>query len=154
METASPRATRFLAFYLLAISLLQAALYWVAAARGPQTWMLYYLEPRLGLYFLESLIRPGQPFPGYALGASVVALALVGCLLLLEVIGLRTYLVFEIVLALPTVALFAMIAASHTPPGLGFSLLDLALPAIPFAMTSVLPVIYAWRVLKSLRVQD
>ena len=151
MENASPQATRFLAFYLLALSLLQAALYWVAAAGGPKAWALYYLEPRLGLFFLETLVRPGHPFPGYALGASVVALALMGCLLLLEIVGLRTYLAFEILLASPTVVLFVMIALSNTPPGLGFSLLDLTLPAIPFTLTSVLPVIYAWRVLKNLR---
>lgn len=153
MENASPQATRFLAFYLLALSLLQAALYWVAAAGGPKAWSLYYLEPRLGLFFLETLVRPGHTFPGYALGASVAALALMGCLLLLEVVGLRTYLVFEILLASPTVVLFAMIAFSNTPPGMGFSILDLALPAIPFTLTSVLPVIYAWRVLRAARVE-
>jgi hypothetical protein len=150
MEAYSPQATRFLGFYLLVIALLQAALYREVVARGADGWSLYYLEPRLGLFFLESLIRPGHPFPGYLPGASAIALGAMGCLLLLEIVGLAGYLVFEILLALPTVFLFGMIAVSHVPPGLGFSLLDLTLPAIPFTLTSILPVIYAWRVRKHL----
>ncbi|MCB9385258.1 MAG: hypothetical protein H6509_11630 [Bryobacterales bacterium] len=151
MDLASPQANRFLAFYLLCLALLHAALYWVAAGGGPGAWALYYLEPRLGLYFLESLVKPGHPFPGYLIGASIVSIGLIGCLLLLDVVGLRFYLAFEILLALPTVILFAMIAISNAPPGLAFSPLDLMLPAVPFTLVSVLPVLYAWRVLRSLR---
>ncbi|MEZ5361804.1 MAG: hypothetical protein R2748_05505 [Bryobacterales bacterium] len=35
MDLASPQANRFLAFYLLCLALLHAALYWVAAGGGP-----------------------------------------------------------------------------------------------------------------------
>ncbi|MEZ5361803.1 MAG: hypothetical protein R2748_05500 [Bryobacterales bacterium] len=65
-----------------------------------------------------------------------MSIGLIGCLLLLGVVGLRFYLAFEILLALPTLILFAMIAISNAPPGLAFSPLDLVLPAIPFTLVS------------------
>ncbi len=154
MEPASPQANRFLGIYLLVIAFLQAALYREVVMRGADGWSLYYLEPRLGLFFLESLVKPGHAFPGFLPGISAVALAAMAFLLLLEAVGLRAYLIFEIVLAMPTVILFGMIAVSNPPPGFSFSILDLALPAIPFAMTSILPVIYAWRVRTHLKLTE
>ena len=154
MESVSSTANRVLGAYLLVIALLQAALYRAVLASGADGWLLYNFEPRLGLFFVESLLRPGQPFPGVLSWGSALALAAMGSLLLLEVVGMRGYLVFETLLALPTVFLFGMIAVSNAPPGFGFSLLDLTMPAIPFALTSVLPVIYAWRLQRRLSQEE
>ena len=151
MELVSSPANRTLGAYLLVIALLQAVLYREVLARGADGWLLYNFEPRLGLFFVESLLRPGEPFPGVLSWGSALALAAMGSLLLLEVVGMRGYLVFETLLALPTVFLFVMVAVSNAPPGFGFSVLDLAMPAIPFALVSVLPVIYAWRIQRRLR---
>ena len=145
MEPDSTVANRVLAAYLLVVALLQLALYREVIARGADGWMLYNFEPRLGLYFLETLIRPGQPFPGMFSWGSALALAAMAAFLLLDVAGLRAYMIFEILLAAPTVFLFAATLVSNVTPGIGFSVLDLAMPAIPFVMTSVLPVVFAWR---------
>ena len=146
MEPDSPTANRILALYLLVVALLQAALYREVIIRGPEGWSLYNLEPRMGLFFLDSLLWPGRPFPGPLSWASVLALTAMAALLLMDVAGLRTYIVFEVLLALPTAFLFLSVLVTGASPGAGFSRLDLTLPAIPFLLTSVLPVIFAWRV--------
>ena len=105
MEPDSTVANRVLAAYLLVVALLQLALYREVIARGADGWMLYNFEPRLGLYFLETLIRPGQPFPGMFSWGSALALAAMAAFLLLDVAGLRAYMIFEILLATPTVFL-------------------------------------------------
>ena len=150
MEPDSPVANRILAAYLLLIVVFQLALYREVVARGADGWVLYSFEPRLGLYLLESLLRPGQPFPGAFSWASALALAGMAALLLLEVVGLRAYMIFETLLALPTIFLFAATIFWNPAPGEGFSVLDLAMPAVPFVMTSVLPMIFAVRVRRHL----
>ena len=154
MEPESPTANRILAFYLLVVALLQAALYREVIIRGPEGWALYNLEPRLGLFLLDAMLWPGKPFPGPLSWASVLALTAMAALLLMDVAGLRAYLVFEVVLALPTAYLFLATLVLGAAPGAGFSRLDLALPAIPFLMTSVLPVLFAWQVRQRLKEED
>ncbi len=146
MEPHSPRANRILALYLMVVAVLQVALYREVMARGAEGWQLYNLEPRLGLFFLESLIWPTHSFPGALAWGSVLALIAIAALLLLDVAGLRAYMIFEVILALPTLFVFVSTLVAGASPGLGLSPLDLALPAIPFVMVSVLPVIFAWRV--------
>lgn len=133
---------------LLCMAALQIALY-VAWTRGLDS-RAFYLDPRIGLFFLETIVVGYEPQgPGLLKWVAALWLIFLGFCLLRDRASLTWYLISEPILAVPSVAFFAMVVAARMNPSHGFSVAELTLPVPVFIMFTVLPFLLAWRLRKS-----
>ncbi len=125
--------------YMLNVASAQLVLYATAAAR-PDLSALFYLDPRIGLFFLESFVRGGDSDPAVLSWVSVIVLGVLGVDVLRGPEGVRRYRAIEAALALPSVAFYLFVLAANIHPAHGFSVRELIAPVTVFTFATVIPV--------------
>ena len=137
---------------LVALGIAQAALYTVAGRGGEPVGRLFYFDPRIGWFFLESLMRRDETFPGVTSWATAGVALTLGIALLRGRVGGRAYVAAEAVMALPTLCMFLCIGVRHMSPAHGFSAGELLIPVLVFIVVSAGPLGWAlWRGLANQR---
>ena len=138
---------RNLGRYLQFLAIVQSTLY--AAATLNSDPPLFYLDPRIALYFVHSIAAPGhQVFPTWISWVTAVGLFALGSGVVTSRRWLGVYILIEGVLALAFLAFAAVIVAANTSPSHGFSMGELLLPIFAFIGFSAGPLIVAlplWR---------
>ena len=130
---------RKLGLFVLGIAIWQALIY-VMLATGPDEMMwLFYLDPRIGWAFMATLLGESEMLLHISSWFSAALTFLVGAMLLRRNAHIKTYVIAESFLALPTFAFLVVIIASNIRPVHGFSIGELAVPIIVFLMVSVIP---------------
>jgi hypothetical protein len=137
---------KILGTYLLAACALQACVYLgLSLAAGKYDW-LFYFDPRLGIFFLESGLRGAeQVAPGVLRWLSVAWLLAVGVGLCSGRAALKTYIVSELVLSLPNLLFVLAVGWANLSPAHGFSVGELFCPALVMTAFSVVPLMLALR---------
>ena len=130
---------KILGTYLVAIGILQLIIY-VLATISDQLMVLFYFDPRIGLFFLETVLRRVENFPGVLSWISAAAILAVGFLQLRYDWLLPVYFLVEFLLAAPTLIMILVVAAANLSPSHGLSVGELFIPIIVFVLVTVLPV--------------
>ena len=128
----------------------QALLYLAALLLQDRAVWLFYLDPRIGLFLLESAIRQREVFPGLLSWMSVILLGVVGGTLVRNPSRVRLYLTAEAILAFPTFIFIVAVVAANMGPAQGFSVGELLVPVPVFLVVSAFPFCIAYRSLKPL----
>jgi hypothetical protein len=137
--------TRILGVYLIVAGLLQAVLYVLLSISKTHDW-LFYFDPRIGIFFLESMWKGGEPtIPGVERWLTVVWLLAIGVVLITGRQLLWFYIVPEILFSLPTVLFFVFIVLANLSPSHGFSVGELFLPILVTVAFSLIPLVIAFR---------
>ena len=129
---------RILGIYLLVGCCLQVLLYFALSITSNCDWLCCF-DARSGITFFESSQGRNQMSP------SVVRWLALGWILALSVLLfagrrlIKTYIVSEILLSLPTVAFFVLIAIASLAPGSNFSIRQLFWPALVMILFSIIP---------------
>ena len=136
--------TSGLGLYLGTLAVAQIAIY-VAWTSRPDS-SLFYFDPRIGLFIVQSMMSGREP-PGPALLGWLSALWLLVEALLMGWTrwGPGVYLVSELILALPSLIFFITVAVVNMSPAHGFSVAELTIPVPVFVLFSVVPAIGAYR---------
>lgn len=136
--------TRILGAYLMAAGIVQTTVYvGLSTSRGPD-W-LFYFDPRIGIFFLETGWRGAEEItPGILRWLSVVWILTLGMLFLCGRQLVKTYIVSEVALALPNIFFLVTIIGANLTPAHGFSVGELFLPMLEMIAFSVLPVTLAF----------
>jgi hypothetical protein len=139
-----------LSIYVGCVALGQLILY-AKAYYDPRARWLFYFDPRIGLFFFESGLRgsTSPQFPALSSVVSAVILAAVGVGLVLEKLSVLTYLIVEALMTLPNLAFVGWIAMANLSPAHGFSVGELVLPAIVFAVASGFPLWFGVKIYRS-----
>ena len=145
----NPQRTKTLGIYLLAGSILQLSLYLALSLSTDKAGWLFYFDPRLGIFFLESGVRGAElSNPGIVQWLSAVWILLLGLMLLFGRPLVKTYVVSEIILSIPGVFFFLAILGANLSPAHGFSVGELLFPVIVMIAFSVVPLVLACRIRK------
>jgi hypothetical protein len=143
----NPPRTKTLGLYLLVVSILQICLYLAISLSSDKADWLFYFDPRLGIFFLESsLLGAEQVTPGIFQWLSAVWILLLGLLLLFGRSLVKTYIVSEIILSAPGVFFFLAIVWANLSPAHGFSVTELIFPLFVLVTFSVIPLVLAFRI--------
>lgn len=142
------KSLRVLGFYLLTMGVLQACLYcWMAFGHAPLS--AFYLDPRTGIYFLESMVLGNEAQSTSLLRwVACAALTVCGLGLILRRSWLGIYWNIERALALPSVLFFALVIAANSSPAHGFSIGELLIPIPIFVVFTCVPLYSAYLLLK------
>jgi hypothetical protein len=130
--------------YLLGISLLQICLYLLMSRASGASW-LFYFDPRISLFFLETSVRgTEQAAPGVLRWLSAGWIFVLSLLLLrgrpnLRIYALRAYIVSELLLLIPSIIFFLIVILSSLSSTHGFSVGELVLPALIIVVFSIIP---------------
>jgi hypothetical protein len=143
-----------LAVYLTVIALLQAGLYFMsfgAKGAGP----FFYFDPRIGIDAwlsggaMNALARQEMTEISRLIRwASAAWILGLGLLFTFRKPVIQLYVVSECLLSLPSLAFFTMVALANLSSGHGFSIGELFIPLMVFAVYTVVPVsmgIQEWR---------
>ena len=110
---------------------------------------IFYFDPRIGLYFIESEIRGTElTVPGILQWLSAIWLLLISLLLLSGRSILKTYIISEIIVLIPTLFFCALIVLANLSTTHGFSIGELFFPVLVMMLFTIVPVILAitiWR---------
>jgi hypothetical protein len=106
----NPQRTKTLGLYLTIGSILQICLYLVLSLSTDKADWLFYFDPRLGIFFLESGVRGAELIiPGLVQWLSAVWILLLGLIQLFGRPMVKTYIVSEIILSIPSIFFFLAI---------------------------------------------
>jgi hypothetical protein len=143
-----------LAVYLTVIALLQGGLYFMsfgARGAGPS----FYFDPRIGIDFwlsggaMDALARHEMTEISRLIRwASAAWILGLGLLFTFRKPVIQLYVMSECLLSLPGLAFFTMVALANLSPSHGFSIGELFIPLIVFAVYTVVPLsfgIQEWR---------
>ena len=130
---------RTLAFYIVAVATAQLVMYAAVSVFGGRVPWLFYFDPRIGLFVLETMLRNREVYPGMLSWTSAFVLWAIGFILLRHPDRLRTYLFTEAALALPTLVFFVLTIAANIGPAHGFAIGELVVPVPVFIVASGLP---------------
>ena len=145
----NPQRTKPLGLYLLVGSILQICLYLALSLSTDKADWLFYFDPRLGIFFLESGVRGAELIiPGLFQWLSAVWILLLGLMLLFGRPLVKTYIVSEIIFSVPSLFFFLAIAWANLSPAHGFSVGELLFPVIIMVAFSVVPLVLAFRIRK------
>jgi hypothetical protein len=108
-------------------------------------WLIYF-DPRIGVSMFEMGLT--STFPGIGATISAVILLAIGSRVIRERYPVSPNSVAEGVLGLPSVVFFVLIAIVTVSPSHGFSVGELCVPIIVFAISSGIPL---WMALQSRR---
>ena len=134
----TPQRTKTLGIYLLVSSILQLCLYIALSVSNERAGWLFYFDPRLGIFFLESGVRGAELIiPGIFQWLSAVWIILLGLMLLFSRPLVKTYIVSELILSVPNVFFSVAIVWANLSPAHGFSVGELLLPLIIMIAFSV-----------------
>jgi hypothetical protein len=134
------RRKKILGAYLLVGGILQACLY-LALSFSPKLDWLFYFDPRIGIFFFESSWKGAEQ----TVTPSFLRWFTVGWILLLAVLFLsgraliKTYIISEIVLLLPSILFFIGIVWANLSPAHGFSVGELLFPVLVTMIFSFVP---------------
>ncbi len=134
---------RFIGAYLMVVASIQLILYVASLSGGSLS--LFYFDPRIGLFFLETMVRQQEVYPGLLSWVSAVALGVVGLQMQRNPQRVRRYLILEPIMALPTVLMSIIAAAANLNPGHGFSTGELVTPLAVLVVSTVVPYGLAWK---------
>lgn len=126
-----------------ALGLAQLGLY--AASTLGDRGVLFYFDPRIGLFALESMLGPEPEGPGILQWAAVLWQLGIAASLVTSRASALAYLIGEAVLATPSLLFFALVIASNMSASHGFSIAELLVPLPVFALFSVWPFVIALR---------
>ena len=143
-EVAPDAMNRKLGCFLLVVATWQFIVY-AMEMRVSDDPDLVYLDPRLGLAFFGMLMHAGTP-PFAASWTSAALLGGVGLALSRSPSWVRTYLVLEVILSVPTLAMFVLMVAAN--PGAAPSVLETLVPIALFVVVSVIPFVFGVRILR------
>lgn len=130
-------------------SILQICLYLALSLSTDKADWLRYFDPRLGIFFLESGLRGAELIiPGIFQWLAAVWILLLGLMLLFGRPLVKTYIVSEIILSIPSVFFFLAIIWSNLSPAHGFSVGELLFPVIVMIAFSIVPLVLAFRIRK------
>src|SRR5262245_35328580 len=116
---------RKLGTYICCVAIGQLSLYSIVLLAGERAMWLFYFDPRLGLFVLETLIRHAEVFPGVLSWLSALLLGTIGVGLRRNLCSVDTYFYTEVVLAAPTVVFFGNVLWANMSPAHGFSIVEL-----------------------------
>ena len=140
---------QWLSFYLLLASLLQICMYAAWSFSPEKLIAIFYFDPRIGLYFIESGTRGAElTVPGILQWLSAILLLLISLLLLSGRSILKTYIISEIIVSIPNLFFLVLIALANLSPAHGFSVGELFFPVLVMMLFTIVPVILAitiWR---------
>lgn len=140
---------RTLGAYLLVGSVLQICLYLALSQQTDKADWLFYFDPRIGIFFLESGARGAELIiPGVFQWLSAVWILLLGLMLLFVRPLVKTYIISEIILSIPNVLFFIAIVGANLSPAHGFSVGELFFPVIVMIAFSVVPLLLAFSIRK------
>jgi hypothetical protein len=141
------QSAKWFSIYLLTASLLQTCIYAALSLSPEKLGAIFYFDPRIGLFFIESGIRGAElRVPGILQWLSAIWLLLISLLLLSGRPILKTYIITEIVASIPNLFFFVVIALANLSPAHGFSIGELFLPVLVTMLFSILPLILAFRI--------
>jgi len=101
---------------------------------------LFNLDPRIGLFFRETIVRRAEHFPAILNWLSAIALVAIGIYIVRAKCGTGVYLLAELFLAVPSVLFFVNIAAADFCANHGFSRNELVHPVASFTNVTLIPV--------------
>jgi hypothetical protein len=134
--------------FLCFLALIQIGLYsFSMLTREPA--VAFFFDPRIGLAAFEEMLCHAKHSPAVSSWLSSVILAAVGWLVYLRPGWLRGYLFVESAMALPSLIFFGVVVYADMSPSHGFSVAELALPAMVFIVFTVLPVAWVMTQLRS-----
>ena len=136
----SSKLRKILGIYLLAIGVFQLVLYSLLSI-SEQATVLFYFDPRFGLFFLETILRGSERIPALLGWLSAIVIIALGWLVFTRERFLTLYFVVEFSLAAPSILTFILVAAANLSPNHGFSVGELVLPGVTFIFVTVIPVI-------------
>ncbi len=137
--------TRVLGTYVVVGGILQALLY-LALSISRSHEGLFYFDPRIGIFFLETGWRGSEEIiPGIVRWLTVGWLLTIGGLLLTGRNLILAYIISEIILSLPNVFFFVAIVLANLSPAHGFSVGELFLPILVMIAFSIIPLTLAFR---------
>ena len=136
-----------MSFYLLVASVLQICMYAVWSFSPEKLIAIFYFDPRIGLFYIESGIRGAElTAPGILQWLSGLWLLLISLLLLSGRPILKTYIISEIIVSIPTLFFFVVIVLANLSPAHGFSVGELFFPVLVMILFTIVPVILAFRI--------
>lgn len=140
------KLARLLGAYLVMACVLQICAYLALSVSVEKFGWLYYLDPRIGIFFVESAVRGAeQPPPGVFGWVSAAWILALGLFLLSGRLRIKTYIISEIVLSLPNLLFVVAIALANLSSAHGFSVGELFFPVLVMIAFSVIPLILAFR---------
>ena len=139
------RHIKILGGYLIASALFHLGIYFALAASQDKYINLFYLDTRIPLFFIETILR-GAEGNAPALSAWFVELGMfvLGVAMFLGRELHKLYTLLESALALPFLLFLFFIFAADLSPSHGFSVRELLLPSISFVVCSLIPLVYAF----------
>lgn len=138
---------KWLSVYLFIASLLQTCIYAALSWSPQKLGAIFYFDPRIGLFFIESGIRGAElRVPGILQWLSAICLLLISLLLLISRPILKTYIIFETIASIPNLFFFVVIALANLSPAHGFSIGELFIPVLVTMLFSLVPLIVAFRI--------
>jgi hypothetical protein len=140
------KRVKILGAYLTVACALQICLYLAMSISAERYEWLFYFDPRLGLFFVESGIRGAeQPSPGIFGWVSAAWVLALGLLLLSGRPLIRAYVISEVALSAPNLLFVFAVAWANLSPAHGFSVGELFVPVGVMIIFSVVPLILAFR---------
>jgi hypothetical protein len=136
---------RILGISHICVGAVQAALYATITLGGHSLMWLFYLDPRIGWFMLETMIRQDQAVPGVTSWATAMLACVVGVILIRNPARIGVYLAAETIMALPTLGMFVLVVVQSMSPTHGFSIGELMIPIPIFIMVSVVPLTLGYR---------
>ncbi len=143
---------KFLGIYLVVICSLQICLYIALSIVSEKNLWLFYFDPRIGIFFLETVFRGAEQIvPGIFRWFSVVWILALGVFMLSGRPLVKTYIASEIILALPSLLFSLVVVIGNLSPAHGFSVGELFYPIVIMVAFSIIPLGLAFWLLWSSR---
>ncbi len=135
-----PSRLKILGWYVLAVCVMQLAIYFaLALSKGKADWLIYF-DPRLGLFYFESGLRGKEAVaPTFLRWFSALWIFWIALFLINGRRPVRTYIVSELVLSIPNVLFVSAILWANLTPAHGFSIGELFVPVIVMLVCSAVP---------------
>ena len=136
---------KLLSSYLVLASVLQVCMYAAWSFSPKKLLVIFYFDPRIGLFAIESGIR-GTELPGILQWLSAIGLLLISLLLFSGRPFLKTYIISEIVASIPNLFFFVVVVLANLSPVHGFSVGELLVPVLVMIFFTVVPLMAAVRI--------
>jgi hypothetical protein len=142
----SSTRTRLLGAYLVFVCSLQICGFVAETLWPDRFYWLFYLNPRIGLLLLE-LVSTGREgsVPGAIQWIAAGWILLLGIALFFGWAVVRTYIVSEILLALPSLILIVISLRSSLSPFHSLTVKELFIPLLVITFYTVVPLVWAVR---------
>jgi hypothetical protein len=136
---------KILGAYLITVCILQICVYLALSLSSEKYLWLFYFDPRIGLFFLESGLRGAEEVtPGILRWLSAAWILVLGLFLFSGRPLIKTYIFSEIILLLPNLLFILAIIWANLSPAHGFSVGELFFPGLVMIAFSVVPLALAF----------